>query len=126
MPEISVELNLKKHLGQYFSGQRIAKLLANLCKSDTALSVIDPMCGSGDMLIACSSQNSGKCSCVGIEIDKKVAQLSKQNLSVYKNTSIINSNAFELETLQALSKKTFDLVITNPPLCQVSIIFFHK
>lgn len=115
MPDISVELDLKKHLGQYFSGHRVAKLLANLCKSDAALSVIDPMCGSGDMIFACSSQNEGDCNYVGVEIDKQVAQLAEHNLSRCENITIYNSNAFDLKTLKSISKKTFDLVITNPP-----------
>jgi 16S rRNA G966 N2-methylase RsmD len=115
MSDISVELDLKKHLGQYFSGHRVAKLLANLCKSDTALSIIDPMCGSGDMLFACSSQKEDDCNYVGVEIDKQVVQLAEHNLSICKNITINNSNAFDLKTLKLLSKNTFDLVITNPP-----------
>src|SRR5258708_7226855 len=61
------QLARKKRLGQFFSGAPVSKLLASLADSDSADSIIDPMCGSGDMLEAC--RDSKPSTSVGIEID---------------------------------------------------------
>ncbi|MEM6813341.1 MAG: N-6 DNA methylase [Bacteroidota bacterium] len=115
MSEAIIDIELKKHLGQYFSGHKVAKLLAYLCKSNLAKSIIDPMCGSGDMLSACTFNNSNTRFYDGIEIDARVAQLAQQNLSATRNVNITNRNSFDLEVIKRLANTTYDLVITNPP-----------
>jgi type I restriction-modification system DNA methylase subunit len=42
----------KKRLGQYFSGKKVADLLVAICVPTFDTSVIDPMAGNGDMLVA--------------------------------------------------------------------------
>ena len=115
MSEAIIDIELKKHLGQYFSGHKVAKLLAYLCKSNLAKSIIDPMCGSGDMLSACTFNISNTRFYDGIEIDARVAQLAQQNLSTTRNVNITNRNSFDLEVIKRLANTTYDLVITNPP-----------
>ena len=108
-------IELKKHLGQYFSGHKVAKLLAYLCQFDSANTIIDPMCGSGDMLLASSIKNSKERIYKGVEIDKRVVGSARNNLLSINNVELINGNVFDLNILESLAKKPFDLVITNPP-----------
>lgn len=43
----------RKRLGQVFTGEPLARLLAALARAGQAPTIIDPMVGSGDMLAAC-------------------------------------------------------------------------
>jgi len=115
MSETLIDIEFKKHLGQYFSGHRVAKLLAYMCKSNLANSIIDPMCGSGDMLNACTYSDFDGRSYHGVEIDDRVAQLAYQNLASIRNVNITNHNSFESNAIKILASTPFDLVITNPP-----------
>ena len=123
MAELTADnIKIKKHLGQYFSGEKIATLLAELSQFERASSIIDPMCGVGDMLKACYSPKSRSASFTGVEIDKDVSEVAHNNLSDIENITVQNGNAFNSEVLKYLSKKQYDLVITNPPYVRYQTI----
>src|SRR5687768_6020867 len=63
------EADRKKRLGQYFTGVRLARLLAALAGSHTAGSVIDPMAGTGDMLVGCLDHGAVPSLLGAVEID---------------------------------------------------------
>jgi type I restriction-modification system DNA methylase subunit len=107
----------KKRLGQYFTGIKLARLLAALADSKNATSIIDPMCGSGDMLIACLENRDTVPVISGIDIDpivhkKCVERLRMQNVTA---ANIYLGNAFDAGIIKRLPKLQWDLVITNPP-----------
>ncbi|MDR1639870.1 MAG: SAM-dependent methyltransferase [Clostridiales bacterium] len=95
---------LKKRLGQYFSGSKVANLLTFLCKPDKNASALDPMAGSGDMLA--SLEALGLKDVHGIEIDPDV---------IGDHPSIVLGDAFSLSSYQPFHRMSWDLVITNPP-----------
>lgn len=105
----------KKHLGQYFSGSAIATLLADLANSDVAETIIDPMCGTGDMLAACHPSKNPEKTYVGIEIDDSVFAYSSKKFEQNKNVRLIRGNAFQLNNIKEIASTEYDLVITNPP-----------
>src|SRR5690625_2024976 len=107
-------LERKKRLGQYFTENKVVKLLATLANGKNANRVIDPMCGKGDMLSVIDSMNN-KSHKVGIDIDPIAVRNSlyfKENPST---THALVGNAFNWNTLKQLDSLCFDLVITNPP-----------
>jgi tRNA G10 N-methylase Trm11 len=53
-----IAITQRKRLGQFFSGARLARLLATIADAKGARIVIDPMCGNGDMLKACYGPGS--------------------------------------------------------------------
>lgn len=111
MPSFSLKMeqrNRQKLLGQYFSGKRIAEALFDLLGKPTGKNVIDPMCGQADLLIPFQNNNYIN----GIELDKEA--FSKAIQFVNKDM-IINSNAFDENTLYKLDINGYDIVITNPP-----------
>lgn len=116
--EAMIEINRKKRLGQYFSGEKLSKLLAAFSVYPEYKSIIDPMCGKADMLVAAGSFNI-KAQLYGIDIDNEAIQAAISNLEI--NNKFIGSNhLFKSNTLseQILNKIPFfqfDLVITNPP-----------
>src|SRR5690606_15725933 len=105
----------QKHLGQYFSGPLVASLLAYLAKHDEAKSIIDPMCGTGDMLKACNPISNPDKKFVGVEIDGSVSEYAQSRFSSASNVYIANSSAFDKDLLKGITASEFDLVITNPP-----------
>jgi methylase of polypeptide subunit release factors len=100
----------RKRLGQYFSGPRLARLLAALSQANGAKSVIDPMAGSGDMLVAALDLGPDGLACTGIEIDPEVASLAALRLGAPPRVG----SAFDPATWVGLAE-AWDLVITNPP-----------
>jgi len=105
----------KKHLGQYFSGSAVAGLLAHLAKFEASNTVIDPMSGTGDMLLACSPSENPEKLFVGVEIDKDVFLRSSDRFKNNSNVKLLNRNVFKLNTIKEVSSIAYDLVITNPP-----------
>ena len=106
-----------KRLGQYFSGDRVATLLAELSLARYARSVIDPMAGTGDMLVAARSAGAKEATLLGVEIDEVVARICSDRLEdmVSGPASVHTGNAFAQSTWHNIEDRPWDLVITNPP-----------
>ena len=102
----------RKRLGQYFTGGHLAGLLAELADASDARSVIDPMAGSGDMLVACGRNNPRERVFGAVEIDPIAAGTCSDRAPWV--VSVLGS-AFDSATLSKLPAKRWDLVITNPP-----------
>ncbi len=107
----------RKRLGQFFTGEPLARLLAALASAQEARAIIDPMAGSGDMLIAAKSLGSPQTELTAIEIDPEVAATCCERLAspAHFSPSVRVGNAFDQSTWLGFEDKTWDLVITNPP-----------
>lgn len=113
-------------MGQYFSGNAIASLLAHLAGYEKAKSVIDPMSGIGDMIAACEPSTNPKKHYYGVEIDNKVIEQSVLRFQSNPNVKLINGNVFQLDIINQLSSNQYDLVITNPPYVRYQTIADNK
>lgn len=104
----------RKRLGQYYTGSRLANLLAELADAKRATSVLDPMAGTGDMLVASAGPNK---TLAAIEIDPIAASTCRKRIQslVARNATTVFGNAFSTETLRKLPLLEWDLVVTNPP-----------
>lgn len=102
-------MNKQKLLGQFYSGDKIAKVLFDLLGRPTNNTVIDPMCGEGDLLKPFCQSNH----IFGVELDKEAYDAAVKNLS--QNSSITHKNAFSKELLDSLRLEGYHIVITNPP-----------
>ena len=115
----------RKQLGQFFSGMPLGKLLAHLSISPDTRTVLDPMAGHGDLLDAIQEVAIERDITLkridGIEIDGGTATACRNRLMAIlgKNSVsesvILTASAFDLETLNSLPVRSYDLVITNPP-----------
>lgn len=106
----------RKRLGQYFTGERLARLLAALAQVNEAKSIIDPMAGIGDMLVG-SRQLAAKGALTTVEIDAAAAAALVQRLRPNDGLSMTSlvGDAFSVNTWSNLPQKNWDVVITNPP-----------
>ena len=107
----------KKRLGQYFTGVRLARLLAALAGAHTASSVIDPMVGTGDMLIGCLDHGAQPRILGAIEIDPIAKATCARRLREAGAASprVLLGDAFSPETIKGLPTTAWDVCITNPP-----------
>lgn len=106
----------KKRLGQYFTGLRLARLLAALADAKSARSIIDPMGGIGDMLAVSIESGKDDQTCVSIEIDPLASQLAEDRFGqTALSPKLILGNSFDKKVIKNLPQSTYDLVITNPP-----------
>ena len=105
----------KKNLGQYFTGEALARLLSYISYKETYKTIIDPMCGNGDMLVEYAKLDE-KISVYGIEIDPVIyPHLIQRTNRLSNQFQLLQGNAFNLTVLSSLKYFKFDLVITNPP-----------
>lgn len=101
----------KKQLGQYFTHQRVGRLLAALAGATSATSIIDPMVGSADLLLSCLAVGGRPTRLVGLDLDPLAIAQAKLALIDNPESELIEGDAFSTE----LPLEQFDLVITNPP-----------
>lgn len=101
----------KKRFGQYFSGRKVADMLFGLLPKDKQWkTVIDPMAGTGDMLVSVRD-NLDECpKMLGVEIDDAISQECKKRVP---EAVVLCEDAFKSKAI--LFGEKFDLVITNPP-----------
>lgn len=101
----------KKLLGQYFTDQRVGRLLATLAGAESAKTIIDPMVGSADLLRACLSIGARPEKLAGVELDPLALNQAQTVLEGVPGTELMLGDAFSRD----LPPEQFDLVITNPP-----------
>ena len=102
----------RKRLGQFFSGNKVAELLISFCSLTGTETVIDPMAGTGDMLVAAVKHGVAASNVYGIEIDKAAAAVCSSNLQAGQ---ILCGDAFSSTPMERFGMDSWDLVITNPP-----------
>lgn len=90
-------------------------MIEALVPSQSITSVIDPMCGIGDLLLPYADMDD----VTGIEIDK---QLRKTIIDRLPNIECISGNAFAAQTLSMLKLDGYDLVVANPPYVRKELI----
>lgn len=103
----------QKRLGQFFTNPLLARLLASLSSFKNVRSILDPMAGTGNLLLA-SRDKFGDASIAygGIEIDPSALRSAKEKMPW---CNLILGDVFNPDTIDKLPGKQWDLIITNPP-----------
>lgn len=106
----------RKRLGQYFTGPALSRLLAELADAASASRVIDPMAGSGDLLVAAHERGGGVRRLDAVEIDPRAADACRRRLITDAPHALVRAaNAFDPRAWREFAGEQWDLVITNPP-----------
>lgn len=113
----------RKRLGQYFTSVRLARLLAAFADAAEAHRIVDPMAGSGNMLIGAVQAGAKPELLAGIELDPWAAHNATEALEAtpYRH-SLATGNAFSADRWAYLGD-SWDLVITNPPYVRYQLGF---
>ena len=113
---LAIDSNGRKRLGQYFTGEQLARVLAALGDARSASSLLDPMAGSGDMLVAARSVGAMAAHMTAVEIDPLASTRCAERLrSTHALADVRNADAFAPSTWASDTARSWDLVITNPP-----------
>ena len=103
----------RKRLGQYFTPQKLAHLLAQLALADSAETIIDPMAGAGVMLAACRMAGAHSSLRSAIELDPRAMEQLSTNPEL-ADVKTHTGSAFDASCFKGLGWE-WDLVISNPP-----------
>lgn len=112
----ALEHDERKRLGQYFTGEPLARVLAALGVAHSASSLLDPMAGSGDMLVAARAVGATAAQVMAVEIDPIASTTCAERLrSSRALADVRTADAFAPSTWLSEVGCSWDLVITNPP-----------
>ncbi len=112
--EPPAEAARRKRLGQFFTGDRLSSLLAELAAAGSCSTIVDPMAGSGDMLVASLRAGARPTVLAAVEIDPRAALRARERLADTPTAHVSVGNAFDHRAWEGLPAE-WDLVITNPP-----------
>jgi type I restriction enzyme M protein len=113
-----------KSKGQFYTPAEVSRTMAkiigiNEVSTDTDITVYDPTCGSGSLLLRVGSEAKGKVTLFGQEKEATTAGLARMNMILHNNpTAEIkqgNTLAKPLFLTGDGNLKTFDFVVANPP-----------
>lgn len=105
----------RKRMGQFFTGTRVARLLAALSDASSAKQIVDPMAGTGDMLAACVEIGSKPDQIAAIDIDDRVLLIAEQRLRMMGASPVTQALSAFIPGVWRQAGDAWDLVITNPP-----------
>jgi len=106
------DIDYRKSFGQYFTPRSIReKLINELPNKKINPEILDPACGTGEFLIT-AEKHFKKPKLYGWDIDKKLVDIAKKNIS--------NAKFKSLDALLNQDCERYDFVIGNPPYYEFS------
>lgn len=123
MPNPSEITDEKRH-GQHYTPAALARFLAEkafdgIVDSGSELTVVDPACGDGELLIAAADAARGKghtggIRLIGFDIDEAAVVTAKSRLEAVDLDGEVIHDDF-LARQRTMASGSIDLIITNPP-----------
>lgn len=112
-----------KSKGQFYTPAEVSRTMAkiigiDLVDSDIEVTVYDPTCGSGSLLLRVGSEAKGNVTLYGQEKESTNAGLARMNMILHNNPTaeIKQGNTLVRPLFEENSNlKTFDFVVANPP-----------
>lgn len=111
-----------KAKGQFYTPAEVSRIMAKIIGIDpdskSTVSVYDPTCGSGSLLLKAVSRANNTLSVYGQEKDVATASLARMNMILHNNETaeIRTGNTLSAPAFLDNGKlKTFDFAVANPP-----------
>lgn len=120
-----------KSKGQFYTPTEVSRIMAKLIginKADSAdMTLYDPTCGSGSLLIRAADEANADISIYGQEKDNATRGLAKMNMVLHKKAAaeIMQGNTLsdpQFKAIDPITKntieneiRTFDFIVANPP-----------
>ncbi len=112
-----------KSKGQFYTPAEVSRTMAKIIGIDkvtttTDITVYDPTCGSGSLLLRVGIEAKSKVTLYGQEKEGATAGLARMNMYLHNNPSaeIKQGNTLAKPLFEESGKlKTFDFVVANPP-----------
>ena len=115
-----------KSKGQFYTPAEVSRTMAkiigiNEIDTNSDITVYDPTCGSGSLLLKVGEEANSKVTLYGQEKDSTTAGLARMNMILHDNPTAeikqgntLSNPLFEDKDLKD-NLKTFDFVVANPP-----------
>lgn len=113
-----------KSKGEFYTPAEVSRVLAKVLEvnksSKDTLTVYDPTCGSGSLLLKVTDETDKKVNLYGQEKETTTASLSRMNMILHNNPeAVIEKGQSTLSTPLHKNElgdlKTFDYIVANPP-----------
>lgn len=112
-----------KSKGQFYTPAEVSRTMAKIIgidqvKSDTDITVYDPTCGSGSLLLRVGNEAKSNVTLYGQEKESATAGLARMNMILHDNPTaeIKQGNTLVRPLFEEHGNlKTFDFVVANPP-----------
>jgi type I restriction enzyme M protein len=111
-----------KSKGQFYTPAEVSRIIAKTIgiarTTNNYLTVYDPTCGSGSLLLKVADETDKNVKLCGQEMDNATAALARMNIILHSNpaSEIVRENTLSTPLFKEGSQlKTFDFVVANPP-----------
>lgn len=113
-----------KSKGQFYTPAEVSRIMAQIIGisgvgADSGVTVYDPTCGSGSLLLKVGDTTAAKVTLYGQEKDVATSGLARMNMILHNNpTALIaggSSTLADPKFKDGAALKTFDFVVANPP-----------
>lgn len=112
-----------KSKGQFYTPAEVSRVMAKIIgianSTMPTITIYDPTCGSGSLLLKIADESEKAVALYGQENDSATAGLARMNMILHNNPTAVIKRENTLANPKFLDKndqlKTFDFVVANPP-----------
>lgn len=105
------QMYVKEKIGNFLTPRTLADMMARMINPKPGQVVLDPVCGSGRLLIAAAESCKG-CRCIGIDLDEKIRTTAFFNMAFH---GVAHGKLYGADFLRESRKEQGDVILANPP-----------